>query len=91
MNKEEKNLARWQRIKSKGLMAYIFKMGILYYGLSFFLIWVFLVPFIDNNYTFQFVNKETFETRVIVFVVFSPLFGMLMAYVGWKGLEKKYE
>jgi len=48
------------------------------------------VPFIDNNYTFQFVCKETFKTRVIVFGVFSPLFGMWMAYIAWKGQEKKY-
>ncbi|MBI6871228.1 hypothetical protein [Clostridium aciditolerans] len=91
MDKQEKRLAKWEKIKSKGLMSYMLKTGILYYGLSFFLTWVFLVPFIESSYTFNFIYKETFTTKLIVFGIISPLFGMLMGYTGWKGFEKKYE
>lgn len=91
MDKREKHKAKWEKIKSKGMMSYLFRMGILYYGLAFFLIWIFLVPFIDNNYTFNFVYKETFKTKIIVFGIISPLFGILMGYIGWKGYKKKYE
>lgn len=90
MNKQEKELAKWKRIKSKGLMSYLGRMGLLYYGLSFFLIWVFLVPFVDSNYTFNFIFKETFITRLIVFGVISPLLGLIMGYAGWKYYENKY-
>jgi len=91
MNKQERHLEKWKKTKSKGLLAYLLKMGILYYGLTFFLIWTFLAPFIDTNYTFNFIYKETFKTKLIVFAIISPLFGLLMAYIGWKVFEKKYE
>lgn len=91
MDKREKSLAKWEKIKSKGMMSFIVKRGILYYGLSYFLIWVFLAPFIDNNFTFKFVYKETFITKLIVFGIVSTLFGILMAYIGWKGFERKYD
>lgn len=55
MDKRDKRLAKWKNIKSKGLVAYLLKIGILYFGLSLFLIWVFLVPFIDTNFTFNFI------------------------------------
>ncbi|MCY6356058.1 hypothetical protein [Clostridium sp. ZS2-4] len=91
MDKQEKRLAKWEKIKSKGLMSYIIKIGIFYYGLTSFLIWVFLAPFIDNNFTLNFVYKETFKTKLIVFGILSPLFGMLMGYTSWKELKKKYK
>ena len=91
MNKEDKRLEKWKKIKTKGLISYLVKIGILYYGLSFFLIWVFLVPFIDSNYTLDFIYKETFITKLIVFGVISPLFGLLMGYREWKTLEKKHD
>ncbi|KJS20054.1 MAG: hypothetical protein VR72_16170 [Clostridiaceae bacterium BRH_c20a] len=90
MDKRNKRLAKWKKIKSKGLVAYLLKIGILYFGLSLFLIWVFLVPFIDANFTFTFIYKEMFKTRIIVFAIISPLTGVLMAYSSWKGFEKKY-
>jgi len=88
MNKQERRLAKWNKIKIKGLMAYLLKMGLLYHGLTFFLIWTFLAPFIDNNYTFDFIYRETFKTKIIVCAIISPLYGFLMAYIGWKNFEK---
>lgn len=90
MDRGKNQLAKWENIKSKGLISYLFKIGILYYGLSFFLIWVFLVPFIDNNFTLIFLHKETFNTKLIVFGILSPLIGVLMGYICWKGFERKY-
>jgi uncharacterized membrane protein len=58
MNKQEKQLIKWKNIKSKGLISYIIKMGLFYYGITFFLIWVFLVPLINNNFTFNFIHKK---------------------------------
>ncbi|WP_346867748.1 MULTISPECIES: hypothetical protein [unclassified Clostridium] len=91
MSKEEKKLERWKRIKNKGIIAYLLKIGIFYDGLFFFLIWTFLVPFIDGDLTFNFIGNEIFKTRIIVFAIISPLFGILMAYIRYKGFEKKYE
>lgn len=90
MDRQEKRMAKWKKIKSRGIIAYTIKMGIIFYGLSFFLTWVFLVPFVDSNFTFNFVYGETFITRLIVFGIVSPLLGILMGYVSWRGLEKKY-
>ncbi|WP_373898787.1 hypothetical protein ACER0A_005000 [Haloimpatiens sp. FM7315] len=85
------NRAKWEKIKSKGMMPYIIKRGLICYGILFFLIWVFLAPFIDNNFTVNFIYKETFKTKLIVFGIFSPLVGILMGYLGWKGFEKRYK
>lgn len=90
MNKEQRQLARWEKIKSKGMFSHIIKRGTVCYGIVFFLIWVFIVPFIDYGYTFGFVYNERFIYKVIVFAIVSPLVGTLMGYVGWSGLEKKY-
>jgi hypothetical protein len=90
MNKEQRQLARWKKIKSKGMLSHIIKRGTVAYGIVFFLIWLVIVPFIDYSYTFDFVSSETFKFKFIVFAIISPLVGTLMGYVGWKGLEKKY-
>jgi hypothetical protein len=87
----EKQLKKWEKIKNKGLKSYLFKTGILYYGITFFFIWVFLAPFIDSNFKFDFIYKDTFNTKLIVFGILSPFFGVVMAYIGWKGFQKKYE
>jgi hypothetical protein len=90
MNKEQRQLARWEKIKSKGMFSHIIKRGTICYGVVFFLIFVFIVPFIDYSYTFGFVYNETFIYKVIAFAIVAPLVGTLMGYIGWKGLEKKH-
>ncbi len=90
MNKEQKQLERWKRIKSKGMFSHMIKRGAVCYGIVLFLTWVFIVPFIDHRYSLGFVYNETFKDKVIIFGIVSPLVGTLMGYLGWKGLEKKY-
>lgn len=90
MNKEQRQLARWEKIKSNGMFSHIIKRGTICYGIMYFLIFVFIVPFIDYRYTFGFIYNETFIYKVIVFAIVSPFVGTLMGYIGWKGLEKKY-
>jgi hypothetical protein len=90
MNKQQYQLEKWKKIKSKGMLSYIIKRGTVFYGIAFFIIWVFIAPFVDYSYTFTFVHNDRFITKVIVFAILSPLFGSLMGYVGWRGLEKKY-
>lgn len=91
MTREEKYLEKWKKIKSKGLLSYLFKIGLGYYGLTFFLIWVFISPLIDNNFQFSFIYKETFKTKLLVFGILSPMCGILMSYIGWKTFERKYK
>lgn len=90
MNKEERRLAKWEKIKSKGLISYLIKKGLFYHGLSFFLIWVFLVPFINSNFTSDFIKNENFKERVSAFVVVSILYGLCLGYISWRNLEKRY-
>jgi hypothetical protein len=91
MNKREKQLVKWGKLQKKGVMSYLIKTGIFYFGLTFFLGWVFLAPLIDNNFTFNFIYKETFKTKFIVFGILSPLIGMLMAYSIWNSFKREYE
>ena len=91
MNKQEKQLARWKKIKSKGLISYIIKVGILFYGVAYFLIWVLLAPFIDSSFTFNFIYSDAFNARLIVFGITSPLFGIVVAYIQWMALQRKFD
>lgn len=91
MNKEERRLAKWEKIKSKGLIYYLIKMGLFYHALYFFLIWVFLVPFVDNNFTLDFIQKESFKGRVSTYAIVSIFYGLLFGYISWRNWERSYE
>ena len=94
MNKQEKHLAKWEKIKNKGFLPYIIKMGV-FYGLIFFLYWVFLFPLINNSFEINaiFIQafKNTFESKLIIIGILSTFFGILMANENWKSFKKKYE
>jgi hypothetical protein len=36
-------------------------------------------------------GKEAFITKLIIFGIISPVYGILMGYIGWRSFEKKYE
>ncbi len=90
MKREERLQERWETIKSKGKKSYLINTGILQYGSFFFMIWVFLAPLIDHNFSFIFVYKDTFKIKLIVFGILSPIVGMYWAYMRWRDLDKKY-
>lgn len=90
MSNEERKRAAWEKHRTKGIIRYVLKMGLLYFGLSYFLIWVFLVPLIDNSFSFSFIYRETFTTRAITYGIVSIFWGLLMGLVLWKGNEKRY-
>lgn len=90
LSKTEKFLLRWEREKARGLLSYILRWGLLYYGGLYFLIWVFLVPFINNMYTFDFIYRDTFITKCILFGITSFPIGAVFGLASWKGNEKKY-
>ena len=91
INIEEKNLKKWEKIKTKGKWSYITNMSIIYYGIAVFIIWVLIIPSIKNNPTFKFINNETFSTKLNFYIIIAPLLGMLMGYIKYKRFEKKYE
>lgn len=91
MNSEEKFLKRWEKSRKKGKLSYIIRWGLLFYGGTFFLIWTFLAPFIENGYNFSFIHKGTFILKLIVFGVVSSLFGLLMGYLNWGSFERRYK
>ncbi len=91
MNKEERRLAKWEKIKSKGLIYYLIKMGLFYHGLCFFLIWVFLVPFIDSNFTLDFIQNEGFNGRISTFAIISIFYGLCLGYITWGNWKRRYE
>ena len=95
MNKHEKHLAKWEKIKNKGFMSYIIKMGVFYYGLIFFLFWMFLFPLINNSFEFNSIFKEafknTFKSKLIINGILSSFAGIFMANATWKSFKKKYE
>lgn len=91
MNSEDKFLKRWEKERKKGKLSYIIRWGLLFYGGSFFLIWTFLAPFIDSGFTFNFIYKETFILKLIVFGIVSLLFGLFMSYINWSSFERRYK
>ena len=63
-------------------MSYLIKVGLLCYGTLFFFIWTFLPSFLDNNYTFDFLNTRQFNILLVIFGIVSPLFGILLIFDG---------
>lgn len=87
---EKRNLKKWKEIKPKGIRSYIIKTGIFFYGVVFFITWTLIVPIINNNFTFSFLFLKAHMSNIIIIGILSPLFGIMLAYSGWKELEKKY-
>lgn len=88
---EKRNLKKWEEIKPKGLRSYLIKTGIFFYGVVFFITWTLIVPIINNNFTFSFIFLKAYMTNIIIIGILSPLLGIVLAYSGWKELEKKYD
>ncbi len=88
---DKRNLKKWEEIKPKGLRSYLIKTGIFFYGVVFFITWTVIVPIINNNFSFSFVFLKAHMTNIIIMGIFSLLAGIMLAYTGWKDLEKKYD
>ena len=70
MSKKERRIAKREKIIAQGALNYIIKNGIIL-GMSYFFIWVFIPPFIDNKYTFNYIHEEKFKTRLIFIYIYS--------------------
>ena len=86
---EQRNQAIWENVKPGGMKAYLIKNGAII-GLSFFIGLGIVAPLIDHGFSIHYFQSEGFRNRLIFLAVFTPLQGVLISYISWKALEKKY-
>lgn len=80
----------WEKIKPYGIKSYLIKEGIFRNGLFFFILIGFITPLIVNGFSKTYFQSEVFKNKLIFAAVYSLLSGMLISYLSWKNLEKKY-
>lgn len=81
---------KWSIIREKGLVSFIVKKTLPIYGISMFIIQLFIVGFVDSNLSFYFIYKKTFLTKVVILALISVFYGIIMGYTIWKENEKRY-
>lgn len=67
-------------MKDSKVYKLFFKKKVLLLSITFFILWVFIAPFIDNGFSFKFIYADSFLTKVIIFAFFSPLAGAIVGY-----------
>jgi hypothetical protein len=82
LNREQKSIDQWFRIREMGKMKYIFKYGFLFFGLmagSFSFIYEHWNTPVDNWFD-----------EIIRILIFWPLTGFIYGLLTWNENEKKY-
>ncbi|MGL4837357.1 MAG: hypothetical protein ACRC22_07650 [Shewanella sp.] len=77
------NIEQWQAIRVKGKKHYIWRYGVLYWGLTTAVLWSIVMHFIQP--------AELIWLRPLVALVLFPLGGMLLGYMRWHSFEAKFK
>lgn len=89
-NKNKRKM-RWKKMKKKGLIPYILIWGVLYYGLIGSLILIIIIPWIEFNFSFNFIYNQTYISWCFISAIIVLPIGIISRYLKWKDYEKKYE
>ncbi|MPW26370.1 hypothetical protein GC105_11280 [Alkalibaculum sp. M08DMB] len=89
--KIEKRKIKWKRMKDKGLVLYIIIGGVFYYGFIGSLIGMIIVPWINFNFSFDFIYYETYISWCFIIGTIMLSSGIISRYLKWKDYQKKYE
>lgn len=76
------NNEKWEAIRAKGRIRFIWINGFIGWGITTALLWSLAMRFIQPS--------ENFWVRPLIALVLFPIGGLLWAYAVWRGSEKKY-
>ena len=81
---------KWSVIREKGLLSFMVKTAFLRYGMTFFIVLLFVPGFVDNNFSFEFIHRDTFLAKAVILAVMAIFYSIIMGYSSWKAYEKRY-
>lgn len=82
---------RWNEMKNMGKKNYLFKEGILYWGVPTGILWAIFYHLIDSGFSFENMVQTSFFRRILVGIIVFSLAGMIKNYFSWRTLEKKFQ
>ena len=83
MRMSKKEISRWEKVREKGRKNYIWRVGVIGWGLSTGVIWATAMPLINRGSAFL----AYFIPGMIIF----PICGYGWGYFMWKYMDKKYQ
>ena len=83
MQMKNKEINRWEKTREKGRKNFIWRRGVISWGLSTGVIWAIVMPLINRDSGFL----VYFFPAIVIF----PIGGYAWGYFMWKYMEKKYQ
>ena len=83
MQMKNKEIKRWEKTREKGRQHFIWRRGVIFWGLSSGVIWAIVMPLIHRDSGFL----DYFFPAIVIF----PIVGYAWGYFMWKYIEKKYQ
>jgi len=71
-----------------GLVKYVVKIGLFQFSFVYFLLFGFLAPFIDHNFTLEFIYAEKFSKYILKDAFLALFLGIFTSFFTWKKLQK---
>ena len=76
-------MEKWAQIREKGKQRFVLVNGVLGWGVSTAILWVFLMEFLEPS--------ENIWVRPITALIIFPIAGVAFGYLMWNKSEKAYE
>ena len=86
----------WQKIREKGKVNFVWKYGVLYWGIPAGIIASILMDlfdqFIENYFTFpSSILTLNFLKGMIIYVIIFAIGGYIYGFIAWEHFERKYK
>ena len=82
-NMTDTKMKRWEKQRAQGRISFVFKVGVLFWGILTALMWSILMYFIDP--------QEPVWARPLLVLVIFPIAGFFWGFWVWSIIEKKYQ
>ncbi|MBA3031354.1 MAG: hypothetical protein FP816_21420 [Desulfobacteraceae bacterium] len=80
---KEKHFRKWEKIRSDGRSSFIWRKGVLQWGITISIFWSILMQIIQP--------QKPIWIRPLVAIILFPIGGYIWGLFVWKSTEKKYQ
>jgi hypothetical protein len=90
INKKERELKEWNKMKSNGKAKYIWINGVLKWGLFMAISIALILQAIGEGFSLYSFSNQNFIKKLIIFFVIFSIDGYIHNILLWRKYEKKY-